>query len=953
MERSGDMNIAKDNLAINLLEARNLSPPPTIESTPAPPPCQVERQEKEIANNKEEKKEHSRAPLHQSSTPTVEPVKWHAKQTTKLQAKHGRRKKRRLQGAELRLQRNLALLREYESKMASNGPANVASDEPQQPTTEIIQEVKEGVLDDWYDTLIVDSGTTSTILTAKHAAQTEATGEASNKTFKVANGHEEEATEKRRLLHPLRQLAREADVVPGIQSSLLSTSKLADDNYITILDKEKVEIFDANNTKVITTRGAVLRGFRCPVTKLHRIPLKPVNEITNLNTETILCDRPPTELLMDRPPAIEAIHNVYELRTQAEMIRFYHAAAGFPTQATWLRAIERGYYASWPGLTVKAARKHFPESEETQKGHMKAQKSGIRSTKRKKVSAVSEPEDDPYDITTKSKEHDVMIKMVDTHDELEWKIFTDQTGSFPKKSIRGYRYIMVLVEIDSDAVLVEPMRNRTAGEMTKTYQKLIDRLNKCGIYPKMHILDNESSSELEEAIGNNNMTFQYVPPHNHRRNRAERAIQTFKAHFISILCGVAEEFPIALWCHLLPQVEMTLNMLRPSRTTPNVSSYAHLHGQHDYNAQPIAPLGMQCEMHVMPDARETFAPHSVSGYNVGTSFKHYRCYEIYVKQTRSTRIGNTVFFKHKYLTMPTITNADALLTAAQDMTTALKGGVAQTSETAAAIKALLAIYKENADMEKEKENAANSQRVRMDDARAQRVLQEIEHATATRQHNQQSQAPPLEVEYPDEESEDDEDDEILAEVTAGGKVHTEDAPANNTRSRAAVPRTITQEAIFATLEVSGASANISARSAASRKYPLQFLCDFAGAVLDGASGEMLEFRQLIKNPKYRLVWGDSYGNEIGRLAQGRDKSGIKGTDTLTFIRYGEIPVDRRKDVTYDRIVCTVRPEKESPNRSRVTFGGNKVSTLIDCGTPTADILTVKLLFNSVVGPMGA
>ena len=105
------------------------------------------------------------------------------------------------------------------------------------------------------------------------------------------------------------------------------------------------------------------------------------------------------------------------------------------------------------------------------------------------------------------------------------------------------------------------------------------------------------------------------------------------AHFISILCGVAEEFPIALWCHLLPQVEMTLNMLRPSRTTPNVSAYAHLHGQHDYNAQPIAPLGMQCEMHVMPDARETFAPHSVSGYNVGTLFKHYRCYEIYVKQT--------------------------------------------------------------------------------------------------------------------------------------------------------------------------------------------------------------------------------------------------------------------------------------------------------------------------------
>ena len=69
---------------------------------------------------------------------------------------------------------------------------------------------------------------------------------------------------------------------------------------------------------------------------------------------------------------------------------------------------------------------------------MKAQKSGIRSTKRKKVSAVSEPEEDPYDITTKAKEHDVMVKMVDTpHDELEWKIFTDQTGSFSKEVYQG------------------------------------------------------------------------------------------------------------------------------------------------------------------------------------------------------------------------------------------------------------------------------------------------------------------------------------------------------------------------------------------------------------------------------------------------------------------------------------------------------------------------------------
>ena len=153
------------------------------------------------------------------------------------------------------------------------------------------------------------------------------------------------------------------------------------------------------------------------------------------------------------------------------------------------------------------------------------------------------------------------------------------------------------------------------------------------------------------------MTHQLVPPNDNRRNHAERAIQTFKAHFISILCGVADNFPISLWCRLLPQAEMTLNLLRPSRTTPNVSAYAHLFHQHDYNQHPLAPLGMAVEMHLVPDIRETFAPHSASGFNVGTSFEHYRCYIIYISETKNTRIGNTVFFEHKYLTMPTITNS--------------------------------------------------------------------------------------------------------------------------------------------------------------------------------------------------------------------------------------------------------------------------------------------------------
>ena len=143
-----------------------------------------------------------------------------------------------------------------------------------------------------------------------------------------------------------------------------------------------------------------------------------------------------------------------------------------------------------------------------------------------------------------------------------------------------------------------------------------------------------------------------------------------------------------------------------------------------------------------------------------------------------------------------------------------------------------------------------------------------------------------------------------------------------------------------------------ARQTASRQYPLKFLTDFAGAVLDEETGELLEYRHLIKNPKYAKDWKYSFGNEIGRLAQGMPGR-AKGTNTLFFIHPNEVPKDRWKDVSYAKIVCNVRPQKAETNRTRLTFGGNNLQTDIDCGTPTADLLTVKLLLNSVISTEGA
>ena len=67
----------------------------------------------------------------------------------------------------------------------------------------------------------------------------------------------------------------------------------------------------------------------------------------------------------------EVAGSVYDLPSIEAVIRYLHASLGFPTKNTLLRAIKHGNLSSFPGLTVNTVTKYFPESDETQKGHMR------------------------------------------------------------------------------------------------------------------------------------------------------------------------------------------------------------------------------------------------------------------------------------------------------------------------------------------------------------------------------------------------------------------------------------------------------------------------------------------------------------------------------------------------------------------------------------------------------
>ena len=124
--------------------------------------------------------------------------------------------------------------------------------------------------------------------------------------------------------------------------------------------------------------------------------------------------------------------------------------------------------------------------------------------------------------------------------------------------------------------------------------------------------------------------------------------------------------------------------------------------------------------------------------------------------------------------------------------------------------------------------------------------------------------------------------------------------------------------------------------------------DFANSILDKETGKSLKFCHLMKLEKYRTIWTKSFANELGRLAQGiRD---IPGTDIIKFIPHADVPT--QETVTYGRIVCTYRPQKDEKERTMLTVGGNLIVCLYDVSAPTSSVTTAKLLLNSVISTPG-
>jgi hypothetical protein len=115
----------------------------------------------------------------------------------------------------------------------------------------------------------------------------------------------------------------------------------------------------------------------------------------------------------------------------------------------------------------------------------------------------------------------------------------------------------------------------------------------------MHWTDNETWKGVKDLLVNKyKLTYQLVPPHIHQCNATERAIRTFKNHFIASLSS--SEFPMQLWDQLIPQAEIMLNLLHQSCFNPEISAQEAINRKFDYNTMALGPPGCKVIVHEKP-----------------------------------------------------------------------------------------------------------------------------------------------------------------------------------------------------------------------------------------------------------------------------------------------------------------------------------------------------------------
>ena len=443
-----------------------------------------------------------------------------------------------------------------------------------------------------------------------------------------------------------------------------------------------------------------------------------------------------------------------------------------------------------------------------------------------------------------------------------------------------------------------------------------------------------------------------MEPHQHRVNAAKRAIQTFKNHFLAGLATIDINFPIQLWDNLLQQAQDSLNLLRATRLNPNISAYAMLEGEYNFNKTPLAPPRTKALIHQDPDSRTSWGPHALDAWYVGNAKDPYRCYKVWLPSTRGYRVTQTIKFFPTHLKMPGVSNKDNVIITAIELTKALLN-----KNTSLNIQPKqLELLKQLADIF---ETSATPQRVNKDgttpqvykgpttsvDVTSPNVLstkrfihqkQTIRaNTTITSLITDEIEKPP--INRPESSTS---VTEIRQEKTPPNLplpicTPDEDTPQHRRQSNRLRQRPGYVKVFQAATQVANQATHMTAdenlnfhidllqanqvNQAVSRAREenqnlhraLHHICN---GVVHPTTGETItKYAKLAADPATREIWQEARRKELGRLAQGYKNT--PGTNIIKFLSLEEIAnIPKDRVVTYTIIVVDFRPQKDDPNR---------------------------------------
>ena len=424
-------------------------------------------------------------------------------------------------------------------------------------------------------------------------------------------------------------------IFPHLTQPLLGTAQLCDNDLTVIYTKTALTILDPAGTILLTT-PRVGSLWTIPVsypTSRHRAPAL---------------------------PAAPTAYNLYPIaHDHAALCLFWQRSLYSPCKDTMIQAATAGLFQA-AGLTVLTPafiRKYYVPTVATAKGHLNRSRQNEQSTQPKAHPASPPGITIPPPTPSSSPIRLAIFQPTGQH-------YTDATTTFPSSPY----HLLIMYHYDANYIHIEVCKDNSAATYLAAYNNgLALYANASTAYhsfiPTLEKADNAVTVDFIRKMLSRGIRVQLTPAGNHRTNNAERCIQTAKNHLVAGYHTADPDFPVKAMHLLVPQAEITLNLMRKSRLSHR-SAYEEIHGPFDSNRFRLHPPGTKVVTLDDPNKRpKQFAEHGPIAFYVHPAPHQYRCYTVYCPSTNATRITDSVSWLPFERSIPTYTTLDPTLQA--------------------------------------------------------------------------------------------------------------------------------------------------------------------------------------------------------------------------------------------------------------------------------------------------